>query len=162
MQMPKGIGGLVGRFDEAFLIVMQNLGPQLIKRAHLGLTPGQVFMLHFIQQEERCNVSTIASKVEVSPSAATIMLDRLEQQGFVNRVRDGDDRRVVLTELTAEGEHMLDEVLQARQRIVEQCLSGLHPEELESLVTGLEILASISASLDIPALLDDGTKGVER
>lgn len=78
----------------ALIMLMQNLSPQLISRAQLEMTSAQVFMLHFIQQTRQLSVSLLAEKMEVAPSAITVMLDRLENRHFVVRVRGKKDRRV--------------------------------------------------------------------
>ena len=98
--MHKNLDSLTERFDKSLHVLMQHLGPQLISRTQLDLTPGQVFMLHLIRNESLCSVSKLAEKMEVAPSAITVMLDRLENHGFVSRKRDTSDRRVVIIELT--------------------------------------------------------------
>ena len=52
-------------------------------RAGVRLTPGE-----------------LATRMSLSPSATTAMLDRLEAAGHVVRSRDGDDRRVVTVTMT--------------------------------------------------------------
>ena len=151
--MSNHIESLTERFDTALYIMMQNLGPQLIHRAQLGLTPGQVFMLHFIRKERQCRVSTLAEKVEVNPSAITVMLDRLEHRGFVRRTRDTGDRRVVLIQITDDGEESLNKVLHVRSQIMQHCLMQLRPDELDSFVQTLEKLATVSAAMDIKELI---------
>ncbi len=158
--MPQNIEDYTARFDEALFVTMQNLGPQLIKRAHLELTPGQVFMLHLIQQEGQCSQSKLAEHMEVSPSAITIMLDRLENHGYVERKRDSNDRRVVMSELTSTGTETLLRVMRVRQRLVQHCLSKLPAEELDRFINTLEQLADISAAMEIEKILEQ-EKGVE-
>ncbi|QSO46579.1 MarR family winged helix-turn-helix transcriptional regulator [Alicyclobacillus mengziensis] len=151
--MGQDIDALTNRFDQSLVILMQNLGPQLIVRTQVGLTPGQVFMLHFIRQESKCSVSNLAEKMEVAPSAITVMLDRLENHGFVRRTRDKADRRVVLIELTALGEQRLSEVLHLRNQVIKHCLTQMGLNELDSFIRGLEKLASIAQTTDLQAII---------
>jgi MarR family transcriptional regulator, organic hydroperoxide resistance regulator len=151
--MFEDIDSLTERFDAALYITLQNLGPQLVNRAQLGLTPGQVFMLHFIRQENQCTVSKLAEKMEVTPSAITVMLDRLENHGFVFRTRDKSDRRVVIIQLTEAGDAALNQVLNVRNEIMKHCLTQIEPDELDSFVQTLQKLATISASMDIKAIM---------
>lgn len=144
---------LTEKFDAALHVMMQNLGPQLIARAQLGLTPGQVFMLHFIRQETQCSVSRLAEKLEVNPSAITVMLDRLENHGFAVRIRDKSDRRVVLVRLTDPGNEALDQVLTVRKQIMQHCLAQIDPDELVAFVETLEKLATISSGMDIKSII---------
>jgi DNA-binding MarR family transcriptional regulator len=141
------------RFERALHTTMHNLGPELIKRAQTDLTPGQCFMMYFIREQDHCTVSSLSEKMEVNPSAVTVMLDRLENHGYVSRSRDREDRRVVIAELTEAGEQALDAVMNMRKRVVQHCLGQLSPDELESFLTTLEKVASVSASMDVKTIL---------
>jgi MarR family transcriptional regulator, organic hydroperoxide resistance regulator len=150
--MHQNIDSLTERFDKSLFVLLQNLGPQLINRAQLGLTPGQVFMLHFIQQDSQCSVSKLAEKMEVAPSAITVMLDRLENHGFVARTRDKVDRRVVIINLTDVGEEKLNHVLDVRKQIMQHCLTQIEFNELNSFIQTLEKLSPIAQAMDIKAI----------
>lgn len=50
----------------------------------------------------------LALAADVSPASATQMLDALERAGLVERVRSGQDKRVVLTSLTNRGRQVVD------------------------------------------------------
>lgn len=149
----KNIDALSERFEKSLFILSKNLGPELIARTQLDLTPGQVFMLYFIQQENPCTVSTLAEKLEVSPSSITVMLDRLESHGFVTRVRSTNDRRVVITELTEKGKAKLNHVLGVRKQITQYCLEQVDVKELESFISTLESLASIAQAMKADEVL---------
>ena len=151
--MNQNIDALTERFDKSLYVLMQNLGPQLINRAQFGLTPGQVFMLYFIRQEGQCSVSKLAEKMEVAPSAITVMVDRLENHGFVNRVRDKVDRRVVNVELTTAGEEKLNEVIHVRKQIIQHCLTRVGQNELNSFVHTLESIASLAQGMDVQEII---------
>ena len=148
------LGVLTERFDSALYVMIQNLGPQLIARSHLGVTPGQVFMLHFIRREHPCTISKLAERLEVNPSAITVMLDRLEGFGYAVRIRDKNDRRVVIAQLTESGEEALNRVLDVRKQILQYCLAQLSPVELDSFVQTLEKLSTISAAMDPKTVIE--------
>lgn len=147
--MRDNIDSLTERFDKSLKALMTNLGPGFISRANIGLTPGQVFMLHFIRKEGECSVKQLAEKMEVAPSAITVMLDRLENHGFVNRTRKKDDRRVVMVSLTDEGEDKLNFVMNERKKILSQCFQQMEEYELDSFIQSLEKLALISQNIEV-------------
>lgn len=151
--MCQDIGVLTERFGSALYVMIQNLGPQLITRSQLGLTQGQVFMLHFIRQEHPCTISKLAERIEVNPSAITVMLDRLESHGYAVRIRDKHDRRVVIAQLTEAGEAALNRVLDVRKHILQHCLAQLPPGESDSFVQTLEKLADISSAMDLKTII---------
>jgi len=159
--MYSDIHSLMERFDEALAATMHNLGPQLIQRASIKLTPGQLFMLHYIQREENCNLSQLADKMHVSPSAITIMLDRMESHGLVLRRRDDTDRRVVNAEVTQAGNDIINRVWKMRTEVLQHCLSQFQADELNTLVQSLERLARVSATVDVESIIerDEGLEG---
>jgi MarR family transcriptional regulator, transcriptional regulator for hemolysin len=64
-------------------------------------------------------------------STLTRHLDGLEENGLVQRVRDGSDRRAVRVELTAEGERLFQTLRQAVIAFNRDLTSGLTETELE-------------------------------
>ncbi|RIV26449.1 MarR family transcriptional regulator [Alicyclobacillaceae bacterium I2511] len=152
--MCQEIDVLTERFDAALHVMIQNLGPQLITHSHLGLTPGQVFMLYFIRQEHPCTISKLAERLEVNPSAITVMLDRLESFGYAVRIRDKNDRRVVIAQLTESGGEALNRVLYVRKHILQYCLAQISPIELDSFVQTLEKLSNISKAMDPKTIIE--------
>lgn len=50
------------------------------------------------------NLSDVAKALDVRRSSATVMMSKLEEKGFVRRVRDTGDKRIVFIELTDLGQ----------------------------------------------------------
>lgn len=94
------------------------------------VTRPQMFVLHMINQFEKCNLTQLAEKMEVKPSAITVMIDRLEKAGYVERIQDETDRRVILVELTSLGERILDKAIQERSHAIKKYLSRLNEDEV--------------------------------
>lgn len=143
----------VDRFDAALRSVAQHLGANIVMQAPFDLTPGQVFLLHLIEKEERCTVSRLAEKMEVKPSAITVMLDRLENRHYIERFRDQQDRRVVIVRLTETGSDVLKKIWNLRKRVVGYCLQQLDGKELTVFIQAFEKLARITADLDVKQFL---------
>jgi DNA-binding MarR family transcriptional regulator len=55
-------------------------------------------------------IGEIASRLQVVHHSAVELVDRLEEQGFVQRRRNPDDRRQVFLSLTQKGERVLREL----------------------------------------------------
>lgn len=47
-----------------------------------GVTPAQLFVLASLKKHGSLKVSEIAERMEVKPSAVTLMADRLEQKSY--------------------------------------------------------------------------------
>jgi len=103
-----------------------------------GLTPPQFFMLHLLRKKGPSKVTALAEHLEVKPSAITVMIDRLVQQGFAERQPDPNDRRVVLVGITPVGRQALEHFDARRKEIAAQFFNRLEPEELERLIALFE------------------------
>jgi len=65
-------------------------------------------------------MTRLGSLLQVHPTSVTSAVDRLERQGFVERQRQDDDRRVVLASITSSG-----------RAVVEKATDGLNTEVFE-------------------------------
>ncbi len=71
--------------------------------AKYGLYPGQPQMLFGIRELQSPTQNELAAYLNVSKASAGVSLRRLEQAGFVKRVRDKKDTRCVRIALTQKG-----------------------------------------------------------
>ena len=72
----------------------------------------------------------IADVFDLSSTAATGFVARIERHGLVERRHRSDDRRVVECALTPNGEHFLEELSGVRREAVRLALASLTPREL--------------------------------
>jgi len=138
---------LTQRFAQSLGVLAQEFGPHLLNRLHTGLTAGQFFTMQMIRREGRLKVSQLAERLEVTPSAITVMIDRLEHHGYVSRVRDEEDRRVVVIELTEAGRAKLAEVERAWFEMMRQMVSRIEPGAFEQCVSALETMVAAAKQL---------------
>jgi DNA-binding MarR family transcriptional regulator len=111
--------------------------------AHLPVTASQTSALSLLLDGPK-RMHDMTRGVGVTGPAMTVLVDRLERQGWVRRHPDPDDRRVVRVELTGEGRAALEQVLEARTRSLAHYLSSLSREERESIAAALPALAHLA------------------
>lgn len=73
-----------------------------------GLTGPQLTVLTTIHRNGPLSVTDIARRISLSQATVTSILDRLEQQGNISRVRGKEDKRLVYIELTEKGRAILE------------------------------------------------------
>jgi MarR family transcriptional regulator, organic hydroperoxide resistance regulator len=98
---------------------------QLLMRgmsAH-GLHPGQAFAVGEISHREGITQAELAESLGVSRPTVTVMLQKLEKQGVVERRTDPDDQRYTRIYLTDEG--------RARYRVMHTVLGELAEKMIE-------------------------------
>ena len=81
----------------------------------------------------RLSAGELSRRCRVTPGATTQRVARLEELGYVRRVREEPDRRTVHVELTTEGRSRLDAVFADVMAGDERMLEGLGPAQRRSL-----------------------------
>jgi DNA-binding MarR family transcriptional regulator len=81
----------------------------------------------------RLTAGELSRRCRVTPGATTQRVQRLEEDGYVARVRDEDDRRTVYVALTSGGSAKLDEVFAAVLAADEEVLAPLSRGDRSSL-----------------------------
>ncbi|GHO71806.1 MarR family transcriptional regulator [Ktedonobacter sp. SOSP1-52] len=84
--------------------------------------------------------SALLKAALVTSGAITNRIDRMEARGFVERVRDLDDRRSVRIRLTPHGREVLDRIFSLHAANMERILQPLDREECEQLANMLRTL----------------------
>ncbi len=90
-------GFLIGRIHQAGARVFARI----LRRHRVSLSPPQGRVLFGLWQDGPMPIAEISRRTGLGKPALTGMLDRLERDGYVRRVRSTEDRRVVLVEPTA-------------------------------------------------------------
>ena len=106
------------------------LGPSL---AEAGLTQGQLGVLEALLHVGTMSQRNLASKVLRSSSNVTTVLDNLEKNGLVRRVRRVKDRRVVDVSLTKKGTQLIERVFPAHAGRIADLFGALTQSEQEQL-----------------------------
>jgi DNA-binding MarR family transcriptional regulator len=105
----------------------------------LGISPPQAFALSAIRYSvEPMTPGRLAGILAQETQSLTGLVDRMEAQGWVTRMRDLPDRRTIRLALTADGEAKLDEVMPFNAKAAAEVFAGLTPERLSELCAILD------------------------
>jgi DNA-binding MarR family transcriptional regulator len=104
------------------------------------VSPGHIQVLIALTRGPR-SVGKLAEELEVSPPAATQLVDRLAEHGMVRRRNDPADRRVVLVDYV-EGMHdVARRIVEDRRRPLQEAMNEMTDAEALAFVKGLRLLA---------------------
>jgi len=106
--------------------------------AEKNMTFPQYNVLLALGRNGPMKMSTLGDHMLVAPANVTGLIDRIEAKGYVRRVRDPDDRRLWVIELTDEGSQLFREVSTRFRKYVRGLGSSLSPRELASAVASLD------------------------
>jgi DNA-binding MarR family transcriptional regulator len=92
-----------------------------------------------------CRMRDLAEGLRVDPSTATRTVDRLVQQGYVERVPDPADARGVLVAATPAGDAVRVRVRDQARAALEEILDDFSAEEADQLA---ELMSRLVAAVD--------------
>ena len=94
---------------------------------------GQGMMLMFISEHEGMTHSEIAERLNISPAAATKVIKRLEEEGYVQRQSDEKDERLSRVFLQDAGRAVISGIQSSFTRLDEQTFQNFGEEDLDRL-----------------------------
>jgi DNA-binding MarR family transcriptional regulator len=84
----------------------------------------------------------LAGLLDVTPSTASRMIERLVRKRLVRRARSKDDRRAVRVHLTAAGQQVVVEVTERRRAEIERILAQMPVRGRKTLTAALRTFAA--------------------
>ncbi|WP_037411285.1 MarR family winged helix-turn-helix transcriptional regulator [Candidatus Solirubrobacter pratensis] len=123
----------------------QTIG-DLAQRTGHDLAPASWALLEHLDARGSMRVSDIAACHGVHTSSITPRLQRLEQDGLIERGADPADARVSIIHIAPPGRAALRSIHRARRLALAAALDGCAGEDLEQAV---EIVASIAERLSV-------------
>ncbi len=105
---------------------------ELARRANV--TGPQLTVVKLLETIGDLSLSELSDKIRAQNSTVTGIIDRMEREGLVQRVRSTEDRRVVRIHLTEKGQELAREIPVEPMEILRSALSGLSAAETAELL----------------------------
>ncbi len=99
----------------------------------VDLSMQEHYIIEVLGRNERLTISNLADQVTAPLTTVSSTLDRLYNQGLVERERSQEDRRVVEVCLSAEGEKIYENHQEETKKFVDEFLSQLSPDDRDEL-----------------------------
>lgn len=116
--------------------------------AEMGVSNPQFTALLTLKDFGSLTMGELCKHLFTACSTATDLADRLERDGFVERVRDSKDRRIVRMHILPKGEEVVELVINERQRFLNKVLHEYKSEEQAHVLESLKLLTDRMVSLD--------------
>lgn len=96
---------------------------------NIKLTLSQLTILDILSRAKESNMSDLARSMKVTTAAMTGIIDRLVRDGYVTRIDDPDDRRVIKIKLTAKGSNAVKSMCEQKKRMITRMFGALSQGE---------------------------------
>lgn len=104
------------------------------------ITPPQFEALQHLIKEGDLTIGELSNKMYLACSTVTDLLDRMERNNLVVRVKDEKDRRIVRIKVLDKGHQLIEQVLHTRQKYLSEVLSECDDQVIEHIHECFEIL----------------------
>lgn len=121
--------------------VIRKRGREIL--ADFNITPPQLTALQVLQRSGNITIGELGERMYLAYSTATDLIDRMERNELVVRVRDSNDRRVVRLQILPKGEKLVDEVIARRKAYLGRILEEVNEEDRIHLMNSLKRLDDI-------------------
>lgn len=130
-----------------------NRGHMLYAREK-GLSRSMIGTLFHLSHRDHAGVTDLGEHLGVSSAAASQMLERLVEEGLIQRSEDPDDRRMKQIILTDKGHQVKKEAINARLGWLEELTASFSGEEKEQITSTFELIIEKTKELDFPEMGD--------
>ncbi len=113
-----------------------------------GLSMPQFSILMQLHHKGSCGLSDISERFDISNAAASQLVDKLVQAGYLERAEDPSDRRAKTLKLSPKGAKLVDEGVNERHRWMDELAKNLSAEEQKKISEALDILTKAAQNID--------------
>jgi DNA-binding MarR family transcriptional regulator len=113
-----------------------------------GLSMPQFSIMMQLHYRGTCGVSDISDRFEVTNAAASQLVEKLVQSGYLERAEDPSDRRAKLVTLSRKGKLLVGRGVEERFLWLDQLETGLSAAQRDKVRDGLMILTEVASKLD--------------
>ncbi|AVK84006.1 MULTISPECIES: MarR family winged helix-turn-helix transcriptional regulator [Lysinibacillus] len=111
--------------------IVKQKGREIVSQ--YAITPPQFVALQWLEELGDMTIGDLSNRLYLAFSTTTDLVDRMEKNELVKRVRDENDRRVVVVHLLEKGERIIQEVIEKRQQYLQEKLVGFNEQEVAQL-----------------------------
>jgi DNA-binding MarR family transcriptional regulator len=133
------------RLHYASAIIIKKVDQHL---ANWGLSVARYAILRLLLNKQAMTLSELSRSHVCVAGNMTMLIGRLERDGFVKRIPDPHDRRVTRVVLTAKGRRITSEAVAPHRAFLEQLMAPLGPMKIRALADAIDGLAERAAALD--------------
>ncbi len=142
------MGKTIHKFAQEMSVIMPRMMREFVKRQPRVIATGeisfpQMAILHILKERDRCMMSELAKLFSVTTSAATGIVDRMVRAGYLKRVPDLNDRRIINIRITPKGKRAINAIFRQRQKMMVAVFEHFSSKERETYLNMVKKIYSI-------------------
>ena len=113
-----------------------------------GLSMPQFSILMQLHHKGPCGMSEVSERFDITNAAASQLVDKLVQAGYIERAEDPSDRRAKQLKLAPQGAKLVEEGMNERHRWMDELTKHLSPDQQTKVAEALDILTEAAKKVD--------------
>lgn len=116
---------------------------QLFERDQIkvhGFTTSQCYSLLEIHKAKQISMNDLSDRMNLSSSTMTRILDTLVRDGYIDRQKSVEDRRLVLVSLTPKGNESADQLNDTVKAYYKKVIEGIPAGKLDDVLRSTDVL----------------------
>lgn len=113
-----------------------------------GLSMPQFSMMMQLHYKGACGMSQVSERFEITPAAASQLVEKLVQSGLIKRDEDPHDRRAKVLNITDKGRELIQRGIEERYRWMDDLAKYLSADEKDKVSEALTTLTEAAQKLE--------------
>lgn len=113
-----------------------------------GLSMPQFSILMQLHHKGPCGMSEISDRFDITAAAASQLVDKLVQAGYLERAEDPNDRRAKLLTLSTNGRELIQQGIEERYRWMDDLAASLSAEDQKKISEALILLTNAAKEME--------------
>lgn len=109
----------------------------------------EFYILLYIALKGPQNMTTLAKEYAMTKSNITLLVDDMENKGYLSRTRSLEDRRVIIIKLTERGESLFKSFMVDFTSLIQTFIKNVNPADLAIINEGFERITKIIIKNDL-------------
>ena len=127
----------------AATLAFRRFSDQTLRDLELDpMTPGSATVLHVLDETDSCTVQLLVERTRIANGTLTGLLDTLEDDGLLRRIRNPDDGRSWIIRLSAKGRRLCAKLHDRHKKVMDSYRTALSEREAAELKRLLKKLTS--------------------
>ena len=114
-----------------------------------SLTPGAYYVMLQLEKDGVLTMSDLGKKLYIPKPNVTTLVDKLISKGFVERLSDKTDRRIVRIRLTRKGSQFIEKNMKMFREQIRLRLTSLSNKELDVFSKSLKSIKEILLKIQV-------------
>jgi DNA-binding MarR family transcriptional regulator len=145
MDSAGGSGARVRHLDDIAEALPQRaatLSRLFLGRSSLGISRTEAGVLRAVSAQPQ-RITDLAAHAGVTQPGVTLLVNRLQERGWVTREPDAADRRAVLVALTPVGRQVFEQMRAEYRALLHEEMATLDDDDVETLARAIDVLDAL-------------------